>query len=306
MLSINGVSIRYRKKIALNPVSFKAKEGEILGLIGADGSGKSSLMHAIAGILEFEGEIVYKEHLYRNQKEAEQVKKDLGLMPQGLGIMLYDSLSAEEHLEFFTDIWGLKQDSTFEAYRERLLHMAGLEGFEKRLAGNLSGGMRQKLSLVCTLLHKPKLLLLDEPTTGVDPLSRIELWEILQDIVRDEKIICLVSTAYMDEAAKMDGVMLFDEGEMIAQGRADILIDSMRPFTYKESPEPLSDAITVSGFTYSLSPLPLEQKEPTLEALFFVNFLKQNKVLPTIEIKRKMLNHLLFIFINANLKSIRL
>ena len=131
MLSINGVSIRYKKKIALNPVSFKAEEGEILGLIGADGSGKSSLMHAIAGILEFEGEIVYKEHLYRNQKEAEQVKKDLGLMPQGLGIMLYDSLSIEEHLEFFTDIWGLKQDSAFEAYRERLLHMAGLEGFER-------------------------------------------------------------------------------------------------------------------------------------------------------------------------------
>lgn len=169
--------------------------------------------------------------------------------------------------------------------------MAGLEGFEKRLAGNLSGGMRQKLSLVCTLLHKPKLLLLDEPTTGVDPLSRIELWEILHDIVKDEKIICLVSTAYMDEAAKMDGIILFDEGEVIAQGKSDALIESMQAFTYKENSKPLPDAITVPGFTYSLSPIPIDKKEPTLEALFFVDFLKQNKVLPTIEIKRKMLNH---------------
>jgi ribosome-dependent ATPase len=291
MLSINDVSIHYKKKIALRPVSFNAKEGEILGLIGADGSGKSSLLHAIAGILEFEGEIVYKEHLYRNQKEAEQVKKDLGLMPQGLGIMLYDYLSVDEHLEFFTDIWGIKQGSVYETYKDRLLHMAGLVGFEKRLAGNLSGGMRQKLSLVCTLLHKPKLLLLDEPTTGVDPLSRIELWEILHDIVKDEKIICLVSTAYMDEAAKMDGIILFDEGEVIAQGKSDVLIESMQAFTYKESSKPLSNTITVPGYTYSLSPIPIEKKEPTLEALFFVDFLKQNKMLPTIEIKRKELNH---------------
>ena len=291
MLSINGVSISYKKKIALSPVSFSVQEGEIFGLIGADGSGKSSLIHAIAGILDFEGEIVYKEHLYRSQKEAEQIKSDLGLMPQGLGIMLYDSLSIEEHLEFFADVWGIKQDDTYEAYRERLLHMAGLVGFEKRLAGNLSGGMRQKLSLVCTLLHKPKLLLLDEPTTGVDPLSRVELWEILHDIVRDENIICLVSTAYMDEAAKMDAVMLFDEGKLVAHGKADELIDSMRAYTYEESPEPLPETITVSKFTYSLNPLPLEKIKPTLEALFFVDFLKQNRVLPTIKIKRKEAGH---------------
>ncbi len=291
MLSVNGVSVHYKKKLALQPVSFSAKEGEILGLIGADGSGKSSLMHAIAGILGFEGEIVYKDFSFRSQKESEKIKGDIGLMPQGIGLMLYDSLSVEEHLEFFADVWGLKQNKAYETYRERLLHMAGLIGFEKRLAGNLSGGMRQKLSLVCTLLHKPKLLLLDEPTTGVDPLSRIELWEILHEIVRDEKIVCLVSTAYMDEAAKMDGVMLFDEGEMIAQGKADVLIDSMRSYTYEVSPESFSDAISVSEFTYSLSPLPLQKKEPTLEALFFVNFLKHNKNLPTIEIKQKELNH---------------
>lgn len=100
MLSINDVSIHYKKKMALRPVSFNAKEGEILGLIGADGSGKSSLLHAIAGILEFEGEIVYKEYLYQNQEKAEQVKRDLGLMPQGLGIMLYDFLSIEEYLGY--------------------------------------------------------------------------------------------------------------------------------------------------------------------------------------------------------------
>jgi ribosome-dependent ATPase len=291
MLSVNGVSVHYKKKLALKPVSFTANEGEILGLIGADGSGKSSLMHAIAGILEFNGEIVYKDFSFKSQKASEKIKGEIGLMPQGIGLMLYDSLSIEEHLEFFTDIWGLKKDKTSELYKERLLRMTGLNGFEKRLAGNLSGGMRQKLSLVCTLLHKPKLLLLDEPTTGVDPLSRIELWKILQEIVHDEKIICLVSTAYMDEAAKMDDVILFDEGKMIAQGKASELINSMRAYTYEESLEPLTDTITVSGFTYSLTPLSLQKKKPTLEALFFVDFLKHNRNLPTIDIKQKIFSH---------------
>jgi ribosome-dependent ATPase len=291
MLSINEVSVHYKNKIALHPVSFSAKEGEILGFIGADGSGKSSLMHAIAGIVAFNGEIIFKDFSFKSQKESEKMKGEVGLMPQGLGLMLYDSLSIEEHLEFFSDVWGLKQDENYKIYKKRLLHMAGLLGFEKRLAGNLSGGMRQKLSLICTLLHKPKLLLLDEPTTGVDPLSRVELWEILYDIVKNENIICIVSTAYMDEAAKMDGVMLFNEGDVIAQGKADVLIDSMRTYTYEESSEPLPDIISVAGFSYSLKPLSLQKKEPTLEALFFVDFLKQNKILPTVDIKEKELNH---------------
>ncbi|MEA1893344.1 MAG: ATP-binding cassette domain-containing protein [Campylobacterota bacterium] len=291
MLSINSVSVHYKNKIALHPVSFSAYGGEILGFIGADGSAKSSLMHAIAGIVRFNGEIVYKGVTFKNQKESEKIKGDIGLMPQGIGLMLYDSLTIEEHLEFFSDIWGLKQNDEFETYKKRLIHMAGLERFQKRLAGNLSGGMRQKLSLVCTLLHKPKLLLLDEPTTGVDPLSRIELWEILHDIVKNENIICIVSTAYMDEAAKMNGVILFNDGKVIAQGKADELIDSMRSYTYEESKEILSDIISVAGFSYSLKPLKLPKKEPTLEALFFVDFLKQNRVLPTIDIKAKELNH---------------
>jgi ribosome-dependent ATPase len=291
MLSINAVSVSYNKKIALNPVSFSAKEGEILGFIGADGSGKSSLLHAIAGIITFKGEVVYKEFSFKNQKESEAIKGEIGLMPQGLGLILYDSLSIEEHLEFFSDVWGLKQDDDYKTYKNRLLHMAGLVGLKKRLAGNLSGGMRQKLSLICTLLHKPKLLLLDEPTTGVDPLSRVELWEILHDIVKNENILCIVSTAYMDEAAKMDAVMLFNEGDVIAQGKADILIDSMRPYTYEESSQVLPDVISVAGYSYSLNPLSLQNKEPTLEALFFVDFLKQKRTLPSIDIKTKELNH---------------
>ncbi|WP_457597528.1 ATP-binding cassette domain-containing protein, partial [Hydrogenimonas sp.] len=212
------------------------------------------------------------------------LKPRIGLMPQGIGLVLYRNLTVEEHLEFFADIREIRRDEAFARYRRRLLEMAGLAPFTKRQAGHLSGGMMQKLSLVCTLLHRPRLLILDEPTTGVDPLSRLELWEILDEIRREEGTVALVSTAYMQEAARMDRVYLFDGGRIIAQGAAQELIDSVRPYTYESVPCEGARCIRTGHYTYSLDPLDAPKKEPTLEALFFVNAIEKGEIPPPIEV----------------------
>jgi len=282
MLSVENVTVRYKEHIGIRNASFTAREGEIIGFIGADGAGKSSLMHAVAGVGAFEGQIRFKDVLYRSPAEAEPIKADTAFMPQGIGLVLYEMLSVGEHLDFFADVRNLPLDSGYRDYKHRLLAMAGLERFEDRRAGNLSGGMMQKLSLICTLLHRPKLLILDGPTTGVDPLSRIELWNILDRIRREEGTIILVSTAYMQEAAGMDKILLFDEGEIIAGGTASELIESVRPMTYV--PDTASPGLKTFDALYSLDPLDLPHPEPTLEALFFVNALRKERMLPPITI----------------------
>lgn len=284
MLNIEQVSVAHNKRIAIKDASLTVNEGEIIGFIGADGAGKSSLMHAIAGVIRFEGEISFQNHIYHSPSEAEKLKSQIGLMPQGIGLVLYELLTVDEHLSFFANIRSIKQDDRFNEYKNRLLRMAGLDKFVDRRAGNLSGGMMQKLSLICTLLHRPKLLILDEPTTGVDPLSRIELWKILDQIRREEGTIALVSTAYMQEAAQMDRVLLFDNGEIIAQGSAHELIESVREMTYALTPSTSAYSMSTLDTTYSLEPLTAEHAEPTLEALFFVNALQKKRLLPPVEI----------------------
>lgn len=284
VFEVDRITVRYGDLTAIKEASLCAEEGEILGFIGADGAGKSSLMHAIAGVGRFEGEIRYKGEVWHSPKEAERVKPKIGLMPQGIGLVLYKNLTISEHLDFFAAIRNLPKNSDFAAYRRRLLHMAGLERFTDRPAGKLSGGMMQKLSLICTLLHRPKLLVLDEPTTGVDPLSRLELWEILEEIRKSEGTIALVSTAYMQEAARMDRVYLFDEGEIIADGTAQELIETVRPYTYEPVPCRDEKCIRTGHFTYSLEYLDASHKPPTLEALFFVNALKKGSPIPVIEV----------------------
>ena len=286
-LSVKSVTVKYKKLTALYNVSLEADSGEIIGFIGADGAGKSSLMHSIAGVISFGGEIEYKGYIYHSPKECEKIKQHISLMPQGIGLVLYDTLSVEEHLEFFANIRGIKQDKNFLEYKKKLLHMSGLAEFTDRLAGNLSGGMMQKLSLICSLLHRPKLLLLDEPTTGVDPLSRLELWEILKSITQEEGTIALVSTAYMQEASKMDKIFLFDEGHIIASGTNEELLDSIREYTYEQTDEQDKDIITFNKRSYSLKKLDKKHAEPTLEGLFFVNALKNHKTLPPVEIENR-------------------
>ncbi len=272
ILEVKNLSVSYGKKVAIKNVNFSLKEQELLGFIGADGAGKSSTLHAIAGVLSFEGEIVYKNYVYHSPKEAEKIKYEISLMPQGLGLVLYDFLSVKEHFDFFRDLRGLKKDKEYE---NRLLKMAGLYEFQNRLAGNLSGGMRQKLSLILSLLPRPKLLILDEPTTGVDPISRAELWNIVNEM-REDGMSAIISTAYMSEANKMDKLMLFDEGEIIASGTSEELIESIKDYTYEGEIEN-NKCFSFNNRTYSLKPLNLKKASPTLEGIFFVNALKKGK-----------------------------
>ncbi len=283
MLEVRNVTVKYGNIVGVRNVSFKANSGEIIGFIGADGAGKSSTMHAIAGVKRFEGEIVFNGYAYHSPKEAEKIKPYLSLMPQGLGLVLYDNLSVKEHFEFFRNIRGVKKDIDYET---RLLKMAGLYEFQDRLAGHLSGGMRQKLSLILALLPRPKLLILDEPTTGVDPISRKELWEIVDEFRKKEGIIALISTAYMQEAEKMDKLLLFDEGEVIAKGNAKELKESIKDYTYEGEIE-REDCFSFNNRTYCLKPLNLKKAPPLLEGVFFVNALKKGKKSLKINLEEK-------------------
>ncbi len=284
MLEVKNLTVRYKETIAISNATFSAQNKEIIGLIGADGAGKSSTLHAIAGVQRFQGEVIFDGYAYRSPAEAEPIKSHIALMPQGLGLVLYPDLSVREHFEFFKQIRGIKDNPTYE---ERLLKMAGLYRFQDRLAKNLSGGMKQKLSLICTLLHRPKLLILDEPTTGVDPLSRRELWEILDETRHSQDIVILYSTAYMQEAEQMDKILLFDEGEIIAQGKAEELLKSAKPYTYEETS--CDECFCFDKRCYSLKPLFAPHAKPTLEALFFINALKKGKKETPLEIKPKNL-----------------
>jgi len=283
VLVVKNITVKYKEKVAAKNINFEVKEGEIVGLIGADGAGKSSTLHAIAGVKGFEGEIEYNGYKYHSPKEAEKIKDRLSLMPQGLGLVLYDLLSVREHFDFFRGLRGIRKDPEYE---KRLLKMAGLYEFQDRLAGNLSGGMRQKLSLILALLHRPQLLILDEPTTGVDPISRRELWDIVDNERKENGIIALISTAYMQEAALMDKIMLFDEGEIIAKGTNEELIQSIKDYTYEGEIE-CDECMSFAGKTYSLKDLNLKKTTPTLEGLFFVNALKKNRKMPKIKLEQK-------------------
>lgn len=199
---------------ALNGVNLSVKEGTVTALVGPDGAGKTTLMRLIMGLLlPDEGEITVFGH--NVQKEAEVVQNMAGYMPQRFG--LYEDLTLMENMELYAELKGLSKQDRTQRY-SMLFRMSGLEPFTERMSGKLSGGMKQKLGLICTLLSSPRLLILDEPTVGVDPLSRRELWNIIGNAVKDEGVTVLVSTAYLDEAERCDQVILINKGRAVAQG----------------------------------------------------------------------------------------
>lgn len=218
------VSKHYRKKVAFEDISIEIQTGEIYGLIGPDGAGKSSLMQAIAGVLTYNsGDLCVFDTLIDSEKSAEKIKHRIGFMPQGLGLNLYPDLSIEENIDFFANLRGVSSD-LLQQRKEMLLSVAKLTPFKTRPMKNLSGGMKQKLGLVCTLIHQPELIILDEPTTGVDPISRRDFWEMLNRLVMDEGMTALVSTAYMDEASRFNRLSVMHQGKVLVQGRADDII----------------------------------------------------------------------------------
>ncbi|MEA1890562.1 MAG: ATP-binding cassette domain-containing protein [Pseudomonadota bacterium] len=212
---------RYRKQMAVDGVDLEIQRGEIYGLIGPDGAGKSSLMKAIAGVLAFEsGSLEVFGTQVDSERTAELVKGRLGFMPQGLGLNLYRDLSVEENIDFFAQLRQVPAEALAERKR-KLLAMTRLDRFLDRPMKQLSGGMKQKLGLVCTLIHEPDLIILDEPTTGVDPVSRRDFWAILAELLRERGVTALVSTAYMDEATRFQRISLMYGGRVLAAGEPD-------------------------------------------------------------------------------------
>lgn len=221
IVEVRGVEKRYNKSVAVRDVSLSVRHSEVFGLIGPDGSGKSSLIRAVAGVQQYDaGSIMVFGNLIDSERAAEQVKGRIGLMPQGLGNNLYAQLSVEENIDYFAGL-RLVPRETLQRRKDRLLEMTRLSEFRARPMKQLSGGMKQKLGLVCTLIHEPELVLLDEPTTGVDPVSRRDFWAILTELVHVLGMTVIVSTAYMDEAAYMDRLALFMDGQIVSQGKEE-------------------------------------------------------------------------------------
>jgi ABC-2 type transport system ATP-binding protein len=210
---------RFTRVAAVQDVSFNACRGEIFGLIGPDGAGKTSIIQVLAGVLRPHGGSAFVDGL-DVVAASEQVKRRVGYMPQGLGSNLYDSLTVDENIQFFRDLRALPSE-VYRRNRDELLAVTRLEPFLDRRAALLSGGMRQKLALICTLIHLPDILLLDEPTTGVDPISRQEFWQIIGRLVEERCATVLVSTSYMDEAERCHRIGLLHAGTVIAEGTPD-------------------------------------------------------------------------------------
>ncbi len=198
---------------AINGLTLDISKGEIFGLVGPDGAGKSTVMRILAGILEpTSGEAFVAG--YQTVKQSEKVQDNIAYMSQQFG--LYQDLTVMENIEFYADLYGIARKGRIEVIDE-LLKFSYMQPFKKRLAGNLSGGMKQKLQLVCALIHTPKVLLLDEPTNGVDPVSRRHFWAILYNLLK-QNVTILVSTSYLDEAERCHRVGLLNQGKMIACG----------------------------------------------------------------------------------------
>nr|WP_326848738.1 ribosome-associated ATPase/putative transporter RbbA [Bartonella sp. HY761] len=225
VVSLKDVTLRYGKTLALDNITLELPAGKMIGFIGPDGVGKSSLLSLITGARAIQdGDVEVLEGDMREKRHRERVCPDIAYMPQGLGKNLYPTLSVEENANFFAKLFG--QEKKERAARiKNLLYRTGLNGFEDRPAGKLSGGMKQKLGLVCSLIHDPKLLVLDEPTTGVDPLSRRQFWNLIDDIRKDAKdMSVVVATAYMEEAARFDWLIAMDGGKILATGTPQELL----------------------------------------------------------------------------------
>jgi len=307
VVRLSGFVKRYKQHLAVDGVDLTVKRGEIYGLIGPDGAGKSSVMKAIAGVLWYdEGAAEVFGTLVNSERAAERVKPRIGFLPQGLGLNLYPELSVEENIDFFARL-RLVSEADLRERKARLLAITRLDRFRSRLMKQLSGGMKQKLGLVCTLIHEPELAILDEPTTGVDPVSRRDFWAILAEWQAGKGMTALVSTAYMDEAARFHRLSFLSHGRVLASGtpaeiqslvpglvvtfeshpqleavtrlqRRYAQVESLGPWLHLFTPEREPDA-AVAGIRDALGDLPMDHvhtDEPDLEDVVVALLLKNH------------------------------
>jgi ABC-2 type transport system ATP-binding protein len=210
IIQLDQITRKFKELEAVSSVTLNIRKGELFGLVGPDGAGKTTLLRTLAGLLkvsEGSGQVAG----FDLRTDYEKVKAKIGYMAQQFG--LYAELNVEENLQFFSDVYDVPRNET-KARMGSLLEFANLQDFRQRRADRLSGGMQKKLALACCLIHQPDILLLDEPTTGVDPISRREFWHILGDLHLDGTTI-LVSTPYMDEADRCGRVGLMYDGKII-------------------------------------------------------------------------------------------
>lgn len=207
-ITLNKIGKSYKKVKAVEDISFEVKPGELFGLIGPDGAGKTTLFRILTTLLFADkGEATVAGYDVVN--DYKKIRKSVGYMPGRFS--LYQDLTVEENLEFFATIFGTSIEENYDLIKDIYIQ---IEPFKNRRAGKLSGGMKQKLALSCALIHKPKVLFLDEPTTGVDPVSRKEFWDMLKRL-NDKGITTLVSTPYMDEASLCDRIALIQDGKIL-------------------------------------------------------------------------------------------
>lgn len=212
-VSVSELHKHYDYIHALKGITFSVPQGCLYGIIGADGAGKTTLMRILATLINADsGNILVMNKDITDSYQY--IRSHLGYMPQRFS--LYQDLTVRENLLFFADVYGVKAQQRRERLT-KLLSFSRLEPFQKRRAAHLSGGMKQKLALSCALIHTPTLLILDEPTTGVDPVSRNEFWDILQEL-RNQGITIIVSTPYMDEASMCDHLLILHKGEILNTG----------------------------------------------------------------------------------------
>src|SRR5271156_2525360 len=223
---VKNVSHRYGATVSLDDVSIDIPSRIMVGVIGPDGVGKSSLLALIAGVRKIQqGQVVVFDKDVSDRGNLREIRGRIAYMPQGLGRNLYPTLSVFENIDFFGRLFGQGAEERRARITE-LLTATALDPFEDRPAGKLSGGMKQKLSLCCALINDPDLLILDEPTTGVDPLSRGQFWDLINTIrARRPQMSVMVATAYMDEAQRFDWLMAMDDGKVIASGTLQELLD---------------------------------------------------------------------------------
>lgn len=207
-IQVQNISKSYKNNVAVSDISFEVQEGELFGLIGPDGAGKTTLFRILTTLLLADKGTAFVAG-FDVIKEYKGIRNAIGYMPGKFS--LYQDLSVEENLSFFATIFGSSLEENYDLIKEIYVQ---IEPFKKRRAGALSGGMKQKLALCCALIHKPEVLFLDEPTTGVDPVSRKEFWEMLKRLQK-KGITILVSTPYMDEASLCDRIALIQKGTIL-------------------------------------------------------------------------------------------
>jgi ABC-2 type transport system ATP-binding protein len=229
MVEVKNVTMRFNNVEAVKDISLNVAGGDVLGLVGSDGAGKSTLLRLIANMIKPAGGEIYINGL-NTLSEKQKIKNIIGYMPQRFG--LYQDLTVEENIDFFMDIFDIPGKER-KTRKEKYLGFSNLLPFINRLAGNLSGGMKQKLGLACVLVHEPQLLILDEPTNGVDPVSRHEFWEILGSMQKEGMTI-IVSTAYLDEGEKCGSLGLM---------HSSVLLDMATPAVIRGNFKTLEEAI---------------------------------------------------------------